>query len=158
VLAAWQGTSFQAAYLLGSAAAGIAIGIVMLQSGSFGKPTAYAAILANAIGLGLYVPAVGVYIAVFSVLFLEVWYVLVARRLLQLGHGWQPAPGAALMTHGQGQEVGEGDHPSSRPARSTRCAEGAGLRGLQAPGDRRDRASDRAGARRARRHYHGDPS
>jgi hypothetical protein len=105
LLAAWQGTSFQAAYLLGSAA-GIAIGIVMLHSGGFGKPTAFAAILANAVGLGLYVPAVGVYIAVFSVLFLEVWYVLVARRLFQLGRGWQPAPEAALTTHGQAQSGG----------------------------------------------------
>jgi hypothetical protein len=100
VLAAWQGTSFQVAYLLGSAV-GIVIGVVMLQGGSFGKPTAYAAILANAVGLGLYVPAVGVYIAVFSVLFLEVWYVLVARRLFQLGRGSPPAPEAAL-THSQG--------------------------------------------------------
>jgi hypothetical protein len=28
---------------------------------------------------------VGVYISVFSVLFLEIWYILVARRLFQLG-------------------------------------------------------------------------
>ena len=45
------------------------------------------AILANGVGLGLYVPTVGVYISVFSVVFLEVWYLLVARRLAQLGPG-----------------------------------------------------------------------
>jgi len=42
-------------------------------------------ILGNAVGLGLYVPTIGVYIAVFSMVFLEIWYVLIARRLFQLG-------------------------------------------------------------------------
>ena len=41
--------------------------------------------MANAVALGLYVPRVGVFIAVLSVLFLEVWYVLIARRLYQFG-------------------------------------------------------------------------
>jgi hypothetical protein len=86
MLATWQGTAFQAAYLLGSVA-GIAIGAVMLRSGIFGRLTASMAILGNAVGLGLYVPKIGVYIAVFSVVFLEVWYVLVTRRLLRLGRG-----------------------------------------------------------------------
>jgi len=39
----------------------------------------------NAVGLGLYIPTVGVFIAVFSVLFLEAWYVLIAARLYRLG-------------------------------------------------------------------------
>jgi hypothetical protein len=86
VIATWQGTAFQVAYLVGSVA-GIAIGAVMLRSRIFSNLTGYMAILGNAVGLGLYVPAVGVYISVFSVLFLEVWYILVARRLLQLGKG-----------------------------------------------------------------------
>ena len=34
----------------------------------------------NAMALGLYIPTVGVYVAVFSVLFLEAWYVLIAAR------------------------------------------------------------------------------
>ena len=38
-----------------------------------------------AFGLGLYIPTIGVYISVFSVFFLEVWYVLIARWLFQLG-------------------------------------------------------------------------
>ena len=33
---------------------------------------------------GLYVPVVGIYLSIFSVLFLFVWNILVARRLLQL--------------------------------------------------------------------------
>jgi hypothetical protein len=84
MLAMWQGTAFEVAYLCGSAA-GVLIGVVMLQSRLFGGLTAWMAIVANGLGLGLYVPRVGVYIAVFSVLFLEVWYVLIALRLLRFG-------------------------------------------------------------------------
>jgi hypothetical protein len=84
MVAAWQGSTFQVAYLLGSVA-GIAVGVLMLRSAVFSNVTGYMAILGNAVGLGLYVPVVGVYISVFSVLFLEVWYILIGRRLLQLG-------------------------------------------------------------------------
>jgi hypothetical protein len=84
MLATWQGTAFQAAYILGSFA-GIAVGAVMLRSAVFSNVTGWMAILGNAVGLGLYVPVVGVYISVFSVLFLEIWYILISRRLLQLG-------------------------------------------------------------------------
>ena len=86
MLATWQGTAFQVAYITGSIA-GIVIGAVMLQSGVFGKVTGWMAILANAVGFGLYVPVIGVYISVFSVFFLEVWYVLIARTFFQLGSG-----------------------------------------------------------------------
>lgn len=83
MLAMWQGTAFHVAYLLGSVA-GVLFGVVMLRGGPFGRPTAWLAIVANVVALGLYVPRVGVYIAVFSVLFLEIWYVLIARRLHRL--------------------------------------------------------------------------
>ncbi len=84
MLALWQGTAFEVAYLCGSVA-GILIGVVMLQSRPFSRLTAWLAIAANGIGLGLYIPGVGVYISVFSVLFLEVWYVLIALQLRRLG-------------------------------------------------------------------------
>ena len=84
MLATWQGTTFQAAYILGSIA-GIVVGAVMLRSDVFSNLTGWMAILGNAVGLGLYVPVVGVYISVFSVVFLEIWYILISRRLLQLG-------------------------------------------------------------------------
>ena len=54
------------------------------------KSTAYMGILANVIALGLYVPKIGVYISIFSVVFLWIWYILIARRLFQLGHGVLP--------------------------------------------------------------------
>lgn len=82
-LAVWQGTAFHAAYLLGSGA-GILLGVVMLRDGGFSRPTGWLAIGANAMGLGLYLPRVGVFVAVFSVVFLEVWYLLIARRLLRM--------------------------------------------------------------------------
>jgi hypothetical protein len=84
MVAAWQGTTFQVAYLLGSVA-GIGVGVLMLRSTVFSNLAGWMAILGNAVGLGLYVPVIGVYVSVFSVLFLEVWYILIGRRLLQLG-------------------------------------------------------------------------
>ena len=84
LVAGWQGTAFQVAYLLGSIA-GIAVGFVMLQSSDFSKVTAYMIILANVVGFGLYIPVVGVYISVFSVLFLEIWYILLGQKLVVLG-------------------------------------------------------------------------
>jgi hypothetical protein len=80
-LATWQGTAFHTAYLLGSAA-GIAFGVVMLRTTVFTRATGWLAIAANTVGLGLYLPGIGVYISVFSVLFLEIWYLLLAHRLL----------------------------------------------------------------------------
>jgi hypothetical protein len=79
-----QGTAFHAAYLLGSAA-GILLGVAILRGDVFSRPTGWLAIMANTVGLGLYIPRAGVFIAVFSVVFLEVWYLLIARRLHQLG-------------------------------------------------------------------------
>ncbi len=79
----WQGTSFQVSYVIGSVAA-ILISLVMLRSGAFSKTTAYLGVVANVIALGLYVPKIGVYISIFSVLFLWVWYALIARGFLRL--------------------------------------------------------------------------
>jgi hypothetical protein len=84
MLATWEGTAFQTYYILGSIA-GIAIGAVMLRSAIFSNLAGWMAILGNAVGLGLYIPTVGVYISVASVVFLEVWYIVIARRLLLLG-------------------------------------------------------------------------
>ncbi len=91
ILVTWQGSAFQASYILGSIAP-IIISVVMLQDRSriFGKSTAYPGILANVIALGLYVPKIGVYISIFSVVFLWIWYILIARGLFQLRHDVSP--------------------------------------------------------------------
>jgi hypothetical protein len=86
MLAGWQGTAFQVGYLL-SSVAGIAIPAVMLRGAIFSKATAVLGILANIIGLGLYLSTIGIFLALFSVVFLELWYILLGRRLLQLGQG-----------------------------------------------------------------------
>jgi hypothetical protein len=84
MLAIYTGTAFQLSYILG-ALVGTTIGVVMWRSDRFSKSTACMAILANVISLGLYVPVVGLYVSIFSVLFLEIFYILVARRFFELG-------------------------------------------------------------------------
>jgi hypothetical protein len=89
MLATWEGTAFQVAYFLGSAV-GLALGFVMLRSSNFGKVTAWMGILGNAVAFGYYLPIIGIYLALFSVLFLEIWYILLARRLFQVRLGLSP--------------------------------------------------------------------
>ncbi len=83
MIATWQGTAFHTSYIIGSIAS-IIISAVMLPGKIFSKATAYFGILANVISLGLYVPKIRVYISVFSVVFLWIWYILIARKLFQL--------------------------------------------------------------------------
>lgn len=83
-MAAWQGSAFHASYILGSLVP-VLISVIMLRSSQFNRWTAYLGILSNVLALGLYVPGIGVFISVFSVLFLWVWYVLMARDLFRLG-------------------------------------------------------------------------
>jgi hypothetical protein len=84
LLAAWEGTAFHVAYLAGSVA-GIAYGIVMARSEPFGKMAGIMGVVGNAVGLGLYIPVVGLYISVFSVLFLEIWYLLIGMKFVVMG-------------------------------------------------------------------------
>jgi len=86
MLATFEGTAFQVSYVLASLA-GIIIGAVMLRSNIFGRVAAYALILGDVIGLGLYVPTIGIFLSVISVPVLWIWYVLIARRLIQLESG-----------------------------------------------------------------------
>ncbi len=89
-----QSTAFHAYYVLGSAAP-IIMSIVMLRSATFSKAIAYLGIVGNVIAFGLCVPTMGIYISLFSVLFLWVWYILLARRLLRLGRSTAGATGQA---------------------------------------------------------------
>jgi hypothetical protein len=83
LLISYNGTVFNISYMLGAAAL-IIISVIMPQNDLFSKATAYLGLAANIIAFGLYIPVVGVYISVFSVLFLWVWDLLVALRLLRL--------------------------------------------------------------------------
>ena len=84
MLATFEGTAFQVSYVLASVA-GIMIGAVMLRSDIFSRVAAYALIVGDVIVLGLYVPTKGIFLSVISVPVLWVWYILIARRLIQLG-------------------------------------------------------------------------
>ncbi len=68
------------------------ISVVMLRSRSrvFGKGAGCTGLLASVITLGLFVPVIGLYISIFSLLFYAIWLGLVARGLFQLGHGVLP--------------------------------------------------------------------
>lgn len=83
MLAVYYGTAFQLGYIL-QAIAGIITSVVMLRSRVFNNVTAYAGIPGGVIAFGLYVPTVGIFTSIFSVLFYEIWYILIARRLFQL--------------------------------------------------------------------------
>ena len=84
MMAAFNGTSFHTSYVLGSIS-GLIISLVMLKTNTFNKATAYVRIASSVFDFGLYIPTVGVFISIFSVLFLFIWNIMIARRLLQLG-------------------------------------------------------------------------
>jgi hypothetical protein len=86
-----QGSAFTVAYLLASVA-GIMVGIGMLRSRGFTRIAAYAAIAGNLLGLGLFIPTVGVPLAILSVVVLIAWYLLIGWRLLVLAN-----PGTAPL-------------------------------------------------------------
>jgi hypothetical protein len=84
MLATFEGTAFQVSYVLASVS-GIMVGAVVLRSDVFIRLAAYALIVGDVVGLGLYVPTMGIFLSVISVPVLWIWYVLIARRLIQLG-------------------------------------------------------------------------
>ncbi len=86
MLATYNGTAFHISYNIGQLA-GVIISAVMLRGRLFNRVAAWAGILGNLVGWGLYVPTVGIYISLFSVLGLWIWYILVGTRLLRLGRG-----------------------------------------------------------------------
>lgn len=79
----YTGTAFHFSYIIGQLA-GIIVSYVMLKSKLFSKTTAYAGIIGNSVGYGLYIPVIGIYISLLSVIGLWVWYVLISRKLFRL--------------------------------------------------------------------------
>ncbi|HSL46087.1 MAG TPA: DUF4386 family protein [Anaerolineales bacterium] len=82
-LATFHGTAFHISYVLGSIS-GLIISLVMLRSRVFSKATAYVRIGSSIFDFGLYIPTIGTYLSIFSVMFLLIWNIMVARRLIQL--------------------------------------------------------------------------
>jgi hypothetical protein len=83
-LAHSHGMAYHAHYIFGSASLLIS-SFLMLRSDTFSKAMAYVGIATNVVVFGFYVPKVGVYISLLSVLGYLIWYILIARRLFQLG-------------------------------------------------------------------------
>lgn len=83
-LAVFHGTAFWVSYMLGSVG-GLILAAVMLRSTVFSRKTAYLRIASSVLDFGLFVPVIGLSIALASVLCLLAFNILVARRLLQLG-------------------------------------------------------------------------
>jgi hypothetical protein len=83
MLAIFKGTAFQVSYYLGSLN-GLVISAILLRSKHFSKATAYVRIASSVLDFGILVPTIGIFISVFSVVFLMIWNLLIARRLFQL--------------------------------------------------------------------------
>jgi hypothetical protein len=79
-------------FVLQSVAA-LILSVVILRSNIFSKATAYVGILGSATALLIgppwpfFEPAIGALLSLVSVVFFAIWYVLIARRLFQLGQG-----------------------------------------------------------------------
>jgi uncharacterized protein DUF4386 len=84
-VATFHGTAFYINYILGSLT-GLMISIVMLKTTLFSKATAYIRIASSVCDFGLFVPTIGMFIAIFSMLFLVIWNIMIARSLFQLAH------------------------------------------------------------------------
>jgi hypothetical protein len=84
MVANWMGTAFSVGYVIQSVAL-LIISVIMLRSTMFGKATAYLGILMSAMML---LPptagTIGLILSVGSVFPLEIWCVLIGRRLLQM--------------------------------------------------------------------------
>jgi hypothetical protein len=83
VLATWDGTGFQVAYIVGQLA-GIVLGLVMLRGTTFGRGVPLTMIAGDALGFGYYLPKVGLAVSALSGIVLWGWYLLIGRRFLQL--------------------------------------------------------------------------
>ena len=84
-VATFHGTAFYINYILGSLT-GLIISWVMLKTTLFSKATAYVRIASSICDFGLFVPTIGMFIAIFSMLFLVIWNIMIARRLFQLAN------------------------------------------------------------------------
>ncbi len=86
-LAIWQGTAFDVGYVLEGVAL-LIIAVVMLRSTLFSKVTAFVGILLGVMSL---LPptagTIGLLFSLGSLVPLEIWLILIARRLFQLGQG-----------------------------------------------------------------------
>ena len=93
--AAFHGTAFWVSYLLGSLG-GLIVSAVILRGTVFSRRTAYVRVASSVFDFGLFVPGVGLLIALLSVVCLLAFNLMVARRLLQLARTPHTAPNSQI--------------------------------------------------------------
>jgi len=85
MVATWQGTAFNASYLLGAAAI-LIVSVIMMRSDVFGRGAAYSGIIA---GVTMLLPPtvgiVGIVLSLVSLIPTALWLVFVARGLFRAG-------------------------------------------------------------------------
>jgi len=86
VIAVSLGTGWYVFNVLGAVAL-LIVSIVMLRSNVFSKVTAYVGLVGSVFGFAFFVPEFGVYFLLISAFALQIWFLLIARRLYQLGKG-----------------------------------------------------------------------
>ena len=90
-----MGTSFVFGYVL-SAVGGILLGAALVRTGALGLATGWLLVVANVIGLGIFLPGVGIAVSLVSVLLLWVWYVRIGWSLVQMVRRVRPRPEAVI--------------------------------------------------------------
>ena len=88
-----MGTAFVFGYAL-SAVGGILLGAALVRAGALGRAAGWLLVVANVIGLGIFLPGVGIAVSLVSVLLLWVWYVRVGWSLVRMVRRVEPRPGA----------------------------------------------------------------
>ena len=83
-MAVFHGTAFWTSYLLGSGG-GVVLGVAILRTGVFSRKTAALRLASSVFDLGLFIPGIGLGIALLSILCLLGFNLLVARQLWALG-------------------------------------------------------------------------
>jgi hypothetical protein len=83
MVATFHGTAFYVSYFLGSVS-GIVLALIMLRSTLFSRATAYLRLGSAILDFGLFIPVVGLYVSLGSVVALLLFNVLVGIRLLRL--------------------------------------------------------------------------
>lgn len=82
-IAMFHGTAFYVSYILGSIS-GLVISFVILKSHIFNKKIAYFRMTSSILDFGLFIPGIGIFITIFSVIFLSIFDILIAKSFFQL--------------------------------------------------------------------------
>ena len=78
-----MGTSFVFGYVL-SAVGGILLGAALVRAGALGRAAGWLLVVANVVGLGIFLPSVGIAVSLVSVLLLWVWYMRIGWSLARM--------------------------------------------------------------------------